>query len=601
MRTRIALVIILLVFLVAAATSLTLMLTALGVTVREMHSRADNLAQQFFYLASRLAERSRGPFSAQVLSQDVALTSFLESSIGYSEIALYIMLVDEEGRALLHSEPEKIGQEFGPRPDLASLAQANPVRQLAALYGKARIYEAQVPLVSRGKNFGRIRVGVSTRLIREKVSGVIFLGIAITFLSAALAGLVAVKLTSYTLRPLRQIAEGLEKWRQREFAHQIDVGGQEELKDLSSNFKSLGEFLTEAQSRLSGESLKLDKVIDRLEEGVILLDKNQRVILFNRSMAAVLDTGLPQAVGRSLGELGPRLGVLNQKVTQAFSSRTSTGIAPISLPLDGGSKDFLMSIDLIEDMGQVVGGLIEMRNAAPLHDLREQLDYASRLAALTRLTAGVAHEVKNPLNSIVIHLALLQQKIGHGSPEAVSHLAVINDEIKRLDRVVNGLLEFYRPRDLHWQLVDVNSLVEEVVSLQQPQAETSGVKIFFYPRATIASVRADRDQLKQALINLLLNAWEAMPDGGQIDITTYCQGNNSVVIAIQDQGKGIDPEELAKVFHLFYTTKEKGNGLGLPVTYRIVQLHGGQIEISSQPGQGAKVILSLPCPEQPRP
>lgn len=601
MRVRIALAIILLVFLVAAATSLTLMLTALGVTVREIHYRADNLAQQFFFLASRLAERARGPLSVQLLSQDLALVSFLESSVGFSETALYLMLVDEEGRALLHSEPAKIGQEFEPRPDLAGLAQANPVRQLLALYGKTRIYEAQVPLVSRGKNFGHIRVGISTLLMREKVSVVILLGLAVTILSSVLAGLVALKLTSYTLQPLRRIANGLEKWRQGEFAHQIEVGGPEELKKLSSQFKSLGEFLTEAQSRLSEESLKLDKVIDRLEEGVILLDKNQKVILFNRAMVNILGVGLPQAVGRSLGELSPRLDMLSQKVAEVFSSRTSVRFAPVSLRTNGSSNEFLVSIDLIEDMGQAVGGLIEMRNAAPLHDLREQLDYASRLAALTRLTTGVAHEVKNPLNSIVIQLALLQQRIVKGNPEAATHLAVINDEIKRLDRVVNGLLEFYRPRDLHWHLVDVNSLVREVISLHQPEAALTGVKISFHSRASIASVQGDRDQLKQALINFLLNAREAMSNGGQIDITTFCKGHNSVVIEIQDQGKGIDPERMPKIFDLFYTTKKEGSGLGLAVTYRIIQLHGGQIDVSSRPGKGTLVTLSLPCPEQPWP
>jgi signal transduction histidine kinase len=221
------------------------------------------------------------------------------------------------------------------------------------------------------------------------------------------------------------------------------------------------------------------------------------------------------------------------------------------------------------------------------------LSASRRMAAVGRLLAGVAHEVKNPLNAMTIHLELLRGKIAD-RPDAGRHADVISGEIRRLDEVVQEFLRFMRPEDLRLERVEVRGLVDEVIDVMGPEAAAVRIDVINDCGGSWPAVRADRAMLRQALLNLALNACQAMPDGGTLRFAGRLLRADVLEVTVADTGTGIAPEHLGKIFNLYFTTREGGTGLGLSMVYRTVQLHEGDIEVESTVGQGTVFRLRLP-------
>lgn len=217
-----------------------------------------------------------------------------------------------------------------------------------------------------------------------------------------------------------------------------------------------------------------------------------------------------------------------------------------------------------------------------------------RLAAINRLTGGVAHEIKNPLNSIALRLELLKNRILPEVPEAKEELSVISEEINRLDRVVRTFLDFTRPVEIETAEVDLGVLMDETISVLMPEANSSSIDVQWTKPAGPVLVRGDAGLLKQAVWNVCRNALDAMPQGGTLSVQAVRNGADAV-IRIADTGPGVEAEDREKVFQLYYSTKPQGSGIGLAMTFRAVQLHGGSIEIGSAEGGGAEFSLRLPA------
>jgi signal transduction histidine kinase len=270
----------------------------------------------------------------------------------------------------------------------------------------------------------------------------------------------------------------------------------------------------------------------------------------------------------------------------------------------------------IEDMnGRFLGAMLVARNLGYLSQVHSTLNYSRKLAALGRLMTGVAHEVKNPLNAMTIHLELLKQKLaavpelvtvsaGGGSPgprgtDLSKHVHVISSEIRRLDEVVNGFLKFARPDELKLQPVKLDALVSDVVTTAMPEAAARNVTIRTECPSSVPAIDADPGMLGQALLNLAINACQAMPNGGTLRISCRTDDRRRVVVDVEDTGVGIPPEHLSRIFDLYFTTKKEGSGIGLSMVYRIVQLHDGEVEVQSTPGHGTRFRLMFPQPSRP--
>jgi signal transduction histidine kinase len=240
-----------------------------------------------------------------------------------------------------------------------------------------------------------------------------------------------------------------------------------------------------------------------------------------------------------------------------------------------------------------------MRDVESVRRIEDEIEISRRLSASGRRTKEVAHEVKNPMNAIVLHLQLLQNKLNPTDPDTQRHMDVIGDEIHRLDRVVQTLVDFTRPRELHEQDADMRKILEDVSILAAPDAEQHGVRLVReFPQEPLM-VRVDIDLMKQAILNLVLNGVQAMNNGGTLTLAAQ-RKDEAVITEVRDQGSGIPPELQEKVFELYFTTKKEGTGIGLAQTSQILDWHYGSVDFESTVGVGTTFRLRVPAVSQSR-
>jgi signal transduction histidine kinase len=215
------------------------------------------------------------------------------------------------------------------------------------------------------------------------------------------------------------------------------------------------------------------------------------------------------------------------------------------------------------------------------------------MAAIGRLTSGVGHEVKNPINAIVVHLELLKTKLGDGGAAASRHLEVIDAEIHRLDRVVQTLVDFSRPVELQLREQDLRSVIGDVLALAAEELATHKIALVSRMPLKPLVAHCDADLLKQAVLNVIQNGAQAMPEGGKLEVVLE-EDRKFAVLRIADEGIGIPNEIREKIFDLYFTTKSGGSGIGLAMTYRILQLHYGSVELQSNRDSGTEFQLRIP-------
>jgi signal transduction histidine kinase len=234
-----------------------------------------------------------------------------------------------------------------------------------------------------------------------------------------------------------------------------------------------------------------------------------------------------------------------------------------------------------------------------VEQMASQWDVAERLGAISRITSGVAHEIKNPLNAIALRLDLLRARLGAPEEELQAEIDILSKEVLRLDRVVKTFLDFSRPVEVRFEDVDLAGLAREVTELMAPTGRVSRISIGFSSTSEGAYIRGDADLLKQAILNLVTNAIEAMKDGGEIVLRVDGPTGGRVILEAADNGPGIPEALKEKVFQLYFTTKtsgaNRGSGIGLAMTFRAVQLHNGTIGFTSEPGRGTTFRLEFPA------
>jgi signal transduction histidine kinase len=330
-----------------------------------------------------------------------------------------------------------------------------------------------------------------------------------------------------------------------------------------------------------------------LQDGLMLFTGDSRVVLVSASVERFLSRPRRALLGKTAKEIFSPDTQLGSIILDAFRSRRAVVQREIESPT---GRRVQLSLDFIQQGRDQIGALMILRDAESVRKIEDEIETSRRLSASGRLTRGVAHEVKNPINAIVLHLQLLQTKLQQIDPDTRRHMDIIDKEIHRLDRVVQILVDFTRPRDLHLENVDLRRLVDEVVMLATPDAAQHRVEIRSEVPDSPLPVRVDIDFVKQAILNVVINGVQAMPEGGRLTISTK-RLQDSVVTEITDQGAGIPQEIQEKIFELYFTTKKSGSGIGLAQTFQVLQWHYGSIDFESVQGQGTSFRLRLPLDE----
>ncbi len=588
-----------LVLLVVVATSTLYLSSLTRQALTEVERKGEYIASETFHQAHTALAQSRMPagenpshFIQATLSTDKGLISLLDSAVGYSATLYYVCITDDHLRVLVHNDAGEVGRTFTPAQPFRDLVRAGLVRQLRAIYGQPQVYEVVLPLEMDRRPVGDVRVGVSTVFLRDEITPELRTALTLSALAILLATISAGLLSFRLLRPLETISRSVDLLARGEYTEPVQLKRADEWGILSSKLNLLGEQMKGEKAAFLKLKGNLDQLFANLADGLLLFDKQDRLVLATPAAARFLERPTQALAHSSAEEVFFGEQPLSHLLREAFHNHRS--LAWKVVEASNGSLRVAVNVQFVEEQGERVASLVTLRDASTRAQLQDQMDVSAKLAALGRLTSGVAHEVKNPLNAMVLQLELLRAKLANEGAHVTPHLDTLSAEVRRLDRVVKTFLDFTRPVELRLAETDLECLVREVFTLAEPQARQNHVRLALETDGAVPRVRLDPDLMKQALLNLILNGCEAMPSGGDLKVRPRAAAHR-VELEITDQGVGIPPEARDKIFSLYYTTKPGGTGVGLAMSFRIIQLHNGSIDFTSELNRGTTFHISLPA------
>ena len=614
LKTKLVAAVTGLVFLLVSASSCLYLARSLRQYVDQSYASTDIIAHQVLFATREAIERGvirgsiqpslpPGPFRAEVTSQlrrDAALNALVDSVISYSPTVFDITIADSGGVALYSTNPVVDGRPIPWRPAYSRLRYRSPIKILQIVFGKPRVYDLPLSLERNGQPFASVHIGMRTSFLLQAFRPTLWE--ACSYAGAALlTSLIAAAIVaSLALAPIEQISRRLDVLdAEAAHAHDAHYTSSDALLRVSSKIERIGERMRNTEEVFSALKENLDQILSNLQDGMMLFTGDMRAVLVSSSVERFLGLGREHMLGAEVTQIFDRSTKLGRMVRDAFQHGTS--IPQAEIETENGRR-VEIALEIIHDGRELgrresLGALLTLHDLESVREIESELELSRRLSAIGRLTGGVGHEVKNPINAIVVHLELMRNKLtgpadGPAAP-ALRHLDVIQSEIQRLDRVVQTLIDFSRPMELKLEDEDIRQITSAVLMLASGELANQNVQLetMLPPRAVV--VKVDADMLRQAILNIVLNGAQAMPGGGTLRIMLR-EESRYAVLTIADTGEGIAAEILPRIFDLYFTTKKDGSGIGLAMCYRIVQLHSGVLEVDSEPGHGTTFTVRIP-------
>jgi PAS domain S-box-containing protein len=510
--------------------------------------------------------------------------------------------------------------------DWRAAATLGPLTQELTSRSGLPVYDFAVPILVHGRKWGTVRVGLSKQRMEALIRRTRWELGALTVVTLLLGGLAAALVARRISRPVQQLAEGAAAISRGELDLRIEPTTDDEIGRLAVAFNDMATDLRRQRNALEDANAELcrrleeladlktytDNVLASLTNGIVTVDLEGRVVTLNP--AAELMTGFfaGEVTGRyctevfahapELGEilmetLASRAPIVNVNLTLRRRTGAALPVEVSAAPLKGGD-------------GKDLGGVGVFRDLTAVRNLETQLRRSDRLAALGTLAAGLAHEIKTPLTSVLTFTRHLVRRFDDEYFRG-RFQSVVPRELERINRIVERLLELARPARLTFSLVRLPVLLDRVVELHAHELETRGAVVVREYARDVPPIQADEEALYQALVNVVSNAVEAMGPGGRLtlrlgwhDGTELRAGrarlfNRRVRIEVSDTGTGIAPSDAERVFNPFFTTRDGGTGLGLALTHKIVDDHSGTIDFQSRPGAGTTFRITLPVAAEP--
>jgi PAS domain S-box-containing protein len=613
LRTKLTLVMTGLVLLVVAAVSFVYFAQLLQEVLDQSERRAAEIARNTFDQVNVALQEAKAQgwrpesnspedirdYVAYALGASQGLQAQLQAAVASPGI-YEISVIDHQGRVLASAPDKSLVNKLPLRyPPLSQLTQRGILHQVKVLAGPPGNYEFQFQFNYGEEPFGEVRVVVSSGLLLDKeiLPIVRKLG-TIVLLALVISTVLAAVVSGATLAPLARISLQLD----RISAGQYDApmpevkglgGSSDELGQVSRKITQVGQQLRGVHEIFSTMRENMNSVMAGLEDGLLLFTRDARAVMVSPAAEKFLGAPAGQFLGRRVTEIFP-IGHPLREALHIEGDELREVAAETELKTTEGEKRVSVSVQAIQEDGERMGALVTLRDLDSLESINTQLQVSERLAALGRITAGVAHEVKNPLNSMRLWLENLKESLPDDpDSNAKQAVNVLDKEIDRLDAVVKRFLDFTRPMDVRLEPTQLAELLREVLEVAQPQMQKANIQVAQLLPIDVPEVYVDRALLKQAVLNLLLNAGESMPNGGQLRLVLSRRGEMAE-ITVGDTGKGIPLEHRQKIFQLFFTTRPGGSGIGLASTFRIVQLLNGSIDFTTEVGKGTTFRIELP-------
>ena len=608
LKTKLVLAITGLVFVIAGLLSLVYVSHLVDAAIQQSYDSNRMIANQVRFalqnaLETGLKDQVVDPNDTAKLHELVvtairdstALRAVMDSANMYSATLLDVSIADAQSRILISTNPAIVDKTLPVRLSYGQLLAASPISKMREIYGPAKVFDIVVPQDRNGAPFLSVHVGVETHLLQHVYEPSLQEAFTLMAFAAGTALIAAFLLSNLALRPLEEISMQLDYWNPIP-AGALSAETEEPRLDtaerVSTKIEQIGQRMRNVEEVFSALKENLDQILGNLQDGILLFTGDGRAVLVSEAAHRLLNVANDNIFGLQASEIFDRSTVLGRTLRDAFDAGVT--LVQEEIRTETGRR-IQASIDFIYDdrTKTGLGALVTLHDLESVEQIESELELSRRMAAIGRLTAGVGHEVKNPINAIVVHLELLKNKLAGDHAPATRHLEVIDSEIHRLDRVVQTLVDFSRPVELQLREQDLRKVIGDVLSLATDELTTRNVKLESSIPTSPVLVNVDADLLKQAAINVIQNGAQSMPEGGTLHVTLE-EERKMAVLRIQDEGMGIPPEIREKIFDLYFTTKSGGSGIGLAMTYRILQLHHGSVDVQSSVGRGTEFSLRIP-------
>lgn len=501
-----------------------------------------------------------GPFQLRKLLIEMAQQPNLD----------HLIVVNQQGAILADSDPSMIGESYGLDLDLAAASLLkSPAWRLVADSGRTETFEVFRRFSPLEQHFSNRELSPPDKGAKDQSDVnqelVIFVGMNMGPLKAA---------------------------RKKELEHTTMMAVVLFIVALSG---ILSLFLAQAyrSARVSLTAVKAlsESIISHMPIGLLAFDERGHLLSFNQEAERILKVSLQGLLRKKpFAALPPSLTALLEE-GKADSGRVARELTLVVA--DCGIHLDVVEAAMKDEAGLFLGRLVLLRDITEIRHLREEAQRSERLVALGNLAAGVAHEIRNPLSSIKGFATYFRERL-RDKPEDYRTAGIMIAEVDRLNRVINQLLDLARPASPEKETLDLIATINHALQMINARAETNRVEIItHYPPAPL-EVPGDGDQLKQVLLNLFLNALDAMEEGGTLTVTLNQPAEGGGRIVIADTGTGIKAEDLPHIFDPYFTTKPAGTGLGLAIVHKIMEAHGGEIQVDSEEGKGTRVTLDIP-------
>ena len=570
-------------------------------------------------ISSHLAALSQGPllhYNFTALEQNVA-------QMATEPDVLYAIVFDADGRVAAHSRrPDRVGHPLEDPLQARVLAASGPLTQETVLPGGDHaLYDFAVPIVVESQRWGTIRVGLSKRRMEAAISRTRIHLLALTIVTLVLGAGAAAVVARRIAKPVRQLAAGASAISRGELNQRIEPSGFDEIKELAVAFNDMAAQLFQQRSALEDANYELRRRFDELEDvkrytenilasltnGIVTVDLDGRVVTLNPAAEKLTGFFAGEVTGRYCTELFAQTSEIGEMLMETLANHVPVSGVNLTLKRRSGVElpVEVSTAPLKGAEGKDLGVVAVIRDLTIVRELEGQLRRSDRLAALGSLAAGLAHEIKNPLTSVLTFSRHVARRFD--DPNFRERFQrVVPRELERINRILERLLELARPVPATFTRIRVAPLVDRAVDLFANEIESQHVQVVREYARDVPPVAADEESLYRAIINLVSNALEAMgSNGGRLGLRVEWaaptaafrpprRGTRHVVIEVSDTGGGIGPEDAERLFNPFFTTKDRGTGLGLAVTHKIVEDHGGVIDFQSVPGVGTTFRIVLP-------
>ena len=607
-------------FLWATVSVVFLLMSAVIVVVehRQRVGIIDEVERRGEVLSRNLAALSHAPlllYNFTALEQSVA-------RIAAEQDVRYAIVLDADSRVAAYSgHPDRVGTVLVGPVDVRAAATTIPLTQETTLAetGEA-IYDFTVPVFVERRQWGAVRVGLSKGRMQAQILQTRIELVALTFATLIFGGVAAALVARRIARPVRQLAEGAKAISRGELLQRIEPSGFEEITALAVSFNHMAAQLFEQRRALEDAHHELRRRFDELEDvkrytenilasltnGIVTVDLDGRVVTLNTAAEMLTGFFVGEVTGRYCTELFAQTPEIGEMLMETLASRVPVAGSSLVLKRRSGAAlpVEVSTAPLKGAEGKDLGVVAVLRDLTLVRELEGQLRRSDRLAALGSLAAGLAHEIKNPLTSVLTFSRHVERRFD--DPHFRERFQrVVPRELERINGILERLLELARPAPATFTRIPLAPLVDRAVDLFTDKIETQQVQVTRDYARDLPPVAVDEESVYRAVINVVGNALEAMPAGGRLGLRVAwvapAEGFRSprpasrqIVLEVSDTGAGILAEDADRLFNPFFTTKERGTGLGLAVTHKIIEDHGGLIDFHSVPGVGTTFRIVLP-------